>query len=336
MSAKTEAFESTFNAILNKIKKVDTRFSKTGYKQYMDVVDRKNIPLKYQTRIAKQAAKTGLSNSQASAIAADVSRLLREAKKDVTKKMTGSKGTQGTGFRFANKKTTTEPASGRVNARTGGDDTVAYRQEYGQGGKEKITEGRKSFPTMSEALSFGSKKRSKLVTDLEALEAAGTITKSQKTMLDRLDALSEKSESSRVIKSAIGRSGVKKLEAGDYMNKQTGEIITVSGKELSPKKLDGKLDNYIRNPTNNQIDVMVRNLNARQKLSAEGKRNLEKLNRMKAADRSALARRTTDRRMEDKARDIETRRKVNPRNNNRGGLQRSGHTDMRKGGLFYR
>lgn len=336
MSAITKAFEEAFNRILGKIKKVDTRFSKKGYKQYMDVVARKNIPLKYQTRIAKQAAKSGLSNSQASAIAADVSRLLREAKKDVTTKMTGSKGTQGTGFRFATKKTTKEPAAGRVNARTGGDDTAAYQQEYGKGGKEKITEGSKSFPTMTEALSFGSKKRSKLVTDLEALETAGTITKSQKTMLDRLNALSEKSEKSRVRKSAIGRGGVQKLEAGDYMNKQTGEIITVTGKELSPKKLPSKKDDYIRNPTNNQVDVMIRNINARETLSAEAKRNLEKLNRMKAADRSAMARRLTDRKLEERARDIETRRKVNPRNNNRGGLQRKGHTDMRKGGLFYR
>jgi len=333
MSLKDEALEFAFNKILGKIKKVNTAFSKKGYKQYMDSVARKNIPLKYQTRIAKQAAKTGLSNTQASAIAADVSRLLREAKKDVTKKMTGSKGTQGTGFRFANKKTTTEPASGRVNARTGGDDTVAYRQEYGQGGKEKITEGGKSFPRMDEAASKGSRQRAKRVAELERQVASGSNTAEAK--LKRLDKQSAEAEKSRVRKSAVGRGGAKKVPAGDYMNKQTGEIITVSGKELSPKKLDGKMDDYIRNPTNNQIDVMVRNLNTRQKLSAEGKRNLEKLNRMKAADRSAMARRLTDRKMEDKARDIETRRKVNPRNNNRGGLQRSGHTDMRKGGLFY-
>ena len=334
MSAITKAFEEAFNRILGKIKKVDTRFSKKGYKQYMDSVARKNIPLKYQTRIARQAAKSGLSKSQASAIAADVSRLLREAKKDVTKKMTGSKGTQGTLTRFKTKKTTTEEAAGRINARTGGDDTAAYQQEYGKGGKEKITEGGRSFPRMDEAASKGSRQRAKRVAELERQVASGSNTAEAK--LKRLNKQSAEAEKSRVRKSAIGRGGVKKVPAGDYMNKQTGEIITVTGKELSPKKLDGKMDDYIRNPTNNQIDVMVRNINARQTLSAEAKRNLEKLNRMKAADRSALARRTTDRKLEERARDIETRRKVNPRNNNRGGLQRKGHTDMRKGGLFYR
>ena len=334
MSAKGDALESAFNKILGKIKKVDTRFSKKGYKQYMDSVARKNIPLKYQTRIAKQAAKSGLSKSQASAIAADVSRLLREAKKDVTTKMTGSKGTQGTLTRFATKKTTKEPAAGRVNARTGGDDTAAYQQEYGKGGKEKITEGGKSFPRMDEAASKGSRKRAKRVAELERQVASGSNT--AEARLKSLDRKSAEAEKSRVRKSAVSRGGAKKVPAGDYMNKQTGEIITVTGKELSPKKLDGKMDDYIRNPTNNQIDIMVRNINARQTLSAEAKRNLEKLNRMKAADRSALARRLTDRKLEERARDIETRRKVNPRNNNRGGLQRKGHTDMRKGGLFYR
>jgi hypothetical protein len=393
MSAKGDAFESAFNAILGKVKKVSTAFSKKGYKQYMDSVARKNIPLKYQTRIAKQAAKTGMSKSQASAIAADVSRLLREAKKDVTKKMTGSKGTQGTLTRFKTKATTTEPAAGRVNARTGGDDTVAYQQEYGKGGKEKITEGRKSFPTMSEALSFGSKKRAKLVTDLEALETAGTITKSQKTMLDRLNALSKKADESRVTKASITRSTEARKKARGEADKKADPFdpdsmkISRNTERVSAKdvyignttngiKPDGDI---IGNPTPNQIKTSMRDFDARNAIASKAKlkreimafikrnrgpnatpamrkaaREMEKYYNQLQGRKNPTARTTAKTKEMEKirarakspeavaARNKEAQASFNRsmsggvRQNNRGGLQRKGHTDMRKGGLFYR
>ena len=59
--------------------------------------------------------------------------------------------------------------------------------EAGKAGK--VTVGKFSMPTMKDALSMGSRQRAKLVARLENLEEKGDITKTQKTMLNRLNAL---------------------------------------------------------------------------------------------------------------------------------------------------
>ena len=91
-----------------------------------------------------------------------------------------------------------------------------------------------------------------------------------KTALKKIEKLDEQKEVSRVRKSAVGREGTKKLQAGEYVHKQTGEVISVTGKEISPKKLPGKRDDYIRNPTANQLEQIARSMFAKRKLKATG------------------------------------------------------------------
>ena len=119
---------------------------------------------------------------------------------------------------------------------------------------------------------------------------------------------------------------------------------------------DGEI---IGNPTDNQIATTIRNLDAREKLSAEAKRNLVKLKRMSKPDRQDAALRKMERRMKNTGPD-KSGRKYNEggltqpkasqtglnklptavRNKmgymNRGGSVKAGSTDMRKGGMFYK
>jgi len=114
---------------------------------------------------------------------------------------------------------------------------------------------------------IGNKERAKLVTSLELKETKKTITKKEKKLLDRLNALSEKTEADRKFKSGVTRKGAQTLPDGVYFNKQTGEEIknpkvksklTVGGKENS-------INNWVKDPTQNQIESANRNRIAREK-----------------------------------------------------------------------
>ena len=114
---------------------------------------------------------------------------------------------------------------------------------------------------------IGNKERAKLVTSLELKETKKTITKKEKKLLDRLNALSEKTEADRKFKSGVTRKGAQTLPDGVYFNKQTGEEIknpkvksklTVGGKENS-------INNWVKDPTKNQIESANRNRIAREK-----------------------------------------------------------------------
>ena len=122
---------------------------------------------------------------------------------------------------------------------------------------------------------IGNKERAKLVTSLELKETKKTITKKEKKLLDRLNALSEKTEADRKFKSGVTRKGAQTLPDGVYFNKQTGEEIknpkvksklTVGGKENS-------INNWVKDPTQNQIDAANRNRIAREK--TEFRRDVE-------------------------------------------------------------
>jgi hypothetical protein len=373
----------------DKVKKeagVDTRFSRKGYKQYMDVVDRNAFDEEMQIKLAKRAAKEGMTKKEANAMASEQLQKLRTAMKvdtrtdnvvkgvrkarnemrdEIKEKRKSKEGTQGTGFRFATGKTTTEEAAGRINARTGGDDRFAYEQEYGRGGKEKITQGSKSFARMEEAASKGSRERSKVVGELETKREKGTITKEERTLLNRLNRLSREADQARTRKAGATLSSESRKDKGVSVQGMEGiERIGAKPKLKDSEMMVGNTTNgitkdgeVIGNPTDNQIKMVIRNLEARERLSAEAKRNLAKLKRMTQSQKQDAAIRKMERNLKDTGKDRQQRNKgglIESKANQkglkklpqavrnkmgymkRGGMMKTGHMDMRKNGIFYK
>lgn len=206
--------------------------------------------------------------------------------------------------------------------------------EAGKAGK--VTRGSRSMARMQEALSKGSRERAKIVAQLETKKEKGTITSSEEKMLKRLNTLSRQADEARTSAAAKtrreqttkakgvtlatpeGRKTVgakQKLKDSDMMVGNTSNGITKDGE-------------VIGNPTDNQVATVVRNMEAREKLSAEGKRNLARLKRMSQKDKQDMALRKMERRMVD----------TGPDRRAKGGLiearPRTGHMDYRKKGLF--
>lgn len=130
-------------------------------------------------------------------------------------------------------------------------------------------------------------------------------------------------------KGKISVGGKTKLKASDMMVGNTENGITFDGV-------------IIGNPTDNQVSTVVRNMNARDKLSAEAKRNLARLERRSKKDKEYATMRNVERKAVNTGKD--TRRKYrgkdvpDSRNYNQGGMAtgkpRTGHVDHRSKGLF--
>lgn len=181
---------------------------------------------------------------------------------------------------------------------------------------------------------MGSRERARLVARLETLEEKGDITKSQKTLLNRLNTLSRQADEARTSAAAKTRRDKAAKDRGVSLAGEEGTISVGSKPKLKDSDMmvgnttngitkDGEI---IGNPTDNQISIVIRNFEARKKLSKDAKRNLDRLKRMSKQQKQ-------DRAINRLNRDI---RDTGPDRKNRGGLIRKGHTDMRKGGLFYR
>jgi hypothetical protein len=93
---------------------------------------------------------------------------------------------------------------------------------------------------------MGNTQRAKLVTSLELKKAKKTITKEEEKLLNRLDALSEKTESDRKVKSGITQKGKPKQKPDDY--------------KIAQKKLDkyGLMEEEFKKLTKNQQDGLIR------------------------------------------------------------------------------
>ena len=202
--------------------------------------------------------------------------------------------------------------------------------EAGRAGK--VTVGRSSMPTMKDALSMGSRKRAKLVAKLENLEEKGDITKTQKTMLNRLNALSRQADEARTSAAAKTRRDKAAKDRGVSLAGMEGKITVGTKPKLKDSDMmvgnttngitkDGEI---IGNPTDNQIAAVVRNLDARKRLSTDAKRNLAKLKRLSKRQKQDRAISRLNRNIRD----------TGPDRKNKGGLMKSVHTDMRKSGLF--
>lgn len=261
--------------------------------------------------------------------------------------------------------TVSEVAAGRLG-RSGASDQADYEVELGKAGK--VESGKKSVPSFAdmETSNKNRLKRNKKVAELETKEEKGTITAEEKKELDRLNAASERQDKARSRKAAEKRSTDARKDKGISLAGEDGKIKVGAKTKYKDSELIGSNTNGIvrdtgeilGNPTPNQIDVAIRNLEARSRLTQEAKRNLAKLKRMSKSDRQDASLRRMERRMKDTGKD-------KPRKFKRGGLTKpaadqtglkklptpvrnkmgymkrggkvtKGHTDMRKGGIFYK
>ena len=132
---------------------------------------------------------------------------------------------------------------------------------------------------------------------LETKEEKGTITKKEKKMLDDLNAMSEEADVSRSRKAASTRSSDARKDEGVSLMTEDGPRRVGSKPKLKDSDmLIGNTDNgvtkdgeIIGNPTDNQIQAVVRNMEARKKLSKDAKQNLAKLKKLKAKDKKDRA-----------------------------------------------
>ena len=108
---------------------------------------------------------------------------------------------------------------------------------------------------------------SKYKEKLNQITRSKTATKAQKNKaqakIDAMDAKDEADFARSIRKSAATRTGMRTLEKGRYMNRNTGEIID---DPVNMKDLPGGRDLYIHKPTDKQIALAVRNMTVRQRL----------------------------------------------------------------------
>lgn len=207
--------------------------------------------------------------------------------------------------------------------------------ESGRAGKVTQATG----TSMKDAPSFGERARAKMVRDLEAKETAGTITASEQRALDRLNKMSEQQDISRIEAGLKTKRDQASKDKGVTLAEMEGPVTV--GKKQKLKASDmmvGNTENgitkdgeIIGNPTDNQIKIVVRNLEARERLSADAKRNLNRLKRMSQRDRQDAALRKMERKLKDTGADKSGRPALK-----RGGVLRTGHSDYRTKGMFYK
>lgn len=206
--------------------------------------------------------------------------------------------------------------------------------ESGRAGKVTQATG----TTMKDASSLGSRARARLVSALETMEEKGTISKEDKALLDRLNALSEKSDKARTTAATKTKADAQSKAKGVSVAGEDGIIKAVPKTKLKDKDMmvgnttngitkDGEI---IGNPTDNQMKIVIRNMEAREALSAAAKANLARLKRMTKKDRQDAALRNMERKLKDTGAD------KSGRAFKRGGTARNGHADFRKGGMFYK
>jgi len=261
----------------------------------------------------------------------------------------------------------------RENAAPSEQEVVGTRERSGSTGNAErdieegrageVTSGRRSEPSFAdmETSNKGRTSRNERVATLETKEAKGTITKTEKAELTRLDKLSSDSNKKSTTAAAIQNSsnarkgkgvtlsdgvGTKKTKkVGEVKKQPSGEMIgdTTNGINRVTGEIFG-------NPTNNQIDMAMRDVKARTDLSeAVRKERLAKL--AKARGRTKQQRQSaTIANMERNM--VDTGPDKSGRKYNKGGMakskatpgyayggmtsskSRTGNTDYRMGGMF--
>ena len=119
-------------------------------------------------------------------------------------------------------------------------------------------------------------------------ENKDTTAEKEKELLDNLNAMSEEADISRTRKAAVTRSSdARKSEGVSLMTEEGPKRVGSKPKLKDSDMLIGNTDNGITkdgeivgNPTDNQIQAVVRNMEARERLSKDAKENLVKLKQL--------------------------------------------------------
>jgi len=229
--------------------------------------------------------------------------------------------------------------------------------EEGKAGE--VTSGRRSEPTFAdmETSSTGRTARNKRVATLETLKEKGTITKSERAELKRLDKLSSDSDKARASSAASTASSNARAGKGITLSGMDGNVTVGRVVKQPSGEMIGDTRNGINkatgeifgNPTPNQLDMAVRDVKARKGLS-EAARNERLAKLAKARGRTKQQRQSAaianmERNMVDTGPDKSGRKKgglikkKKPTNDYAyGGMTtskpRTGNTDYRMGGMF--
>ena len=316
--------------------------------------------IKESPKLKGDAEKAALSDIKAMA-----DNLIADMKSSNVTSKAQSRGTQKpVAEDRASGKGSSEVAAGRLG-RSGASDQADYEVELGKAGK--VESGKKSVPSFAdmETSNKNRLKRNKKVAELETKVEKGTATADEKEALRKLNKASADADKARSRKAAEKRSTDARKDKGISLAGEDGKIKVGAKTKYKDSELIGSNTNGIvrdtgeilGNPTPNQIDMAIRNLEARSRLTQEAKRNLARLKRMSKSDRQDASLRRMERRMKDTGKD-------KPRQFKRGGLTKpaadqaglkklptavrnkmgymkrggkvtKGHVDMRKGGLFY-
>lgn len=315
--------------------------------------------IKESPKLKGDAEKAALSDIKAMA-----DNLIADMKSSNVTSKAQSRGTQKpVAEDRASGKGSSEVAAGRLG-RSGASDQADYEVELGKAGN--VTRGRLSEPRMQEAASKGSRKRAKTVAELETKVEKGTATADEKEALRKLNKASADADKARSRKAAEKRSTDARKDKGISLAGEDGKIKVGAKTKYKDSELIGSNTNGIvrdtgeilGNPTPNQMDMAIRNLEARSRLTKEAKSNLAKLKRMSKSDRQDASLRRMERRLKDTGKDRPRQFKrgglAQPNANQtglkklptpvrnkmgymkRGGVVKTGHIDMRKGGIFYK
>ena len=153
--------------------------------------------------------------------------------------------------------------------------TAPQRKVRGTGGRaadtgsDPIVVGSKSMPSMRDAASPASKRKSKELTKAEATIAKGKASKKELAKAEKTKSRIEKSDAESEKRRGRGKRSVTPLEKGEYVDTDTGEIVTVD-RTISAKTLDvpgsasvseamrkkivrGLGTRWLRNPTQNEL-----------------------------------------------------------------------------------
>ena len=142
-------------------------------------------------------------------------------------------------------------------------------------GPDPIVVGRQSMPTMRDINRMNEAEVAKIKNKVEKL--AKTDPKMKK-LSDQIDKLEAQKFSDMNRKSAITRAGKKPDQEGTYLNKVTGEYVTIKGsKGISAKErflpLDypgAKKSDFIRNPTKAEEAQVERSIRIKRRLEKSG------------------------------------------------------------------
>ena len=145
-------------------------------------------------------------------------------------------------------------------------------------GSDPIVVGKKSMPSFADVNAASGAAKSRLKAKLRKLAEGGSDI--AKARLKRIEKFEAKSEADRVTKSAIGRAGTKKVPDGTYVDRTTGEVFDIDSSDIKVKKLPKPLSAYMRNPTQNQLEQISRNMFAHRKLKATGEDKKETIKRL--------------------------------------------------------